>query len=157
MTTLPTKVPSVGTIAPDFTVDATSDTPVTLSSFRGVNPVLLAFFPLAFTSVCTAELCSFSDNYDQFAQHRVTVLPISVDAIPTLKEFKAKHGFKTEFLSDFRRTVGESYGVLLPEKFYDNRAYFLIDTSGVIRWAHVEAHPGLKRDDAEIFAEIYKL
>jgi peroxiredoxin len=157
MTTLPHVVPAAGSLAPDFTLDATSGTPVTLSSFRGVNPVLLAFFPLAFTSVCTEELCSFSDDYDQFTQHQVVVLPISVDSIPTLKEFKAKHGFKTDFLSDFRRIVGESYGVLLPEKFYDNRAYFLIDTSGMIRWAHVEAHPGLKRDDAEIFAEIHKL
>src|ERR1035437_1492494 len=105
MITIPRTVPATGSLAPDFTLNATSDTPVTLSSFCGANPVLLAFFPLAFTSVCTEELCSFSDDYDRFAQHRVVVLPISVDSIPTLKEFKAKHGFKTDFLSDFRRIV----------------------------------------------------
>jgi len=150
-------VPAVGAVAPDFTLDSTSGEPITLSSFRGERPVLLAFFPLAFTSVCTAELCSFSDNYNQFAQHDVAVLPISVDSVPTLKEYRNKYKMKTELLSDFKREVGEQYGVLLPEKFYTNRAYFLIDTDGVIRWAHVEEHPGMKRDDAEILAEIAKL
>ena len=148
---------TVGTSAPDFTLDSTTGTSVTLSSFRGKSPVLLAFFPLAFTSVCTAELCSFSDDYDQFLEHGVTVLPISVDSVPTLKEFKSKYNLKTDFLSDFRRNVGESYGVLLLDKFFHNRAYFLIDTDGIVRWAHVEAHPGLKREETEIFAEIRKL
>lgn len=150
-------IPEVGTLAPDFTIDSTSGTPVTLSAFRGNSPVLLAFFPLAFTSVCTAELCSFSDDYDRFAESGVQILPISVDSIPTLREFKSKHGMKTELLSDFRRDVGRSYGVLLEDKFFDTRAYFLIDKEGRIVWAHVEEHPGLRRSDDELLSEIARI
>lgn len=157
MTTAIQHVPEVGTQAPDFTLDSTAGSTVTLSSFRGNQPVLLAFFPLAFTSVCTAELCSFTDDYEKFAAHNVAVLPISVDSVPTLKEFKTKHHMKTDLLSDFKRDAGRAYGVLLEDKFFTNRAYFLIDAEGVIRWAHVEEHPGMKRDDAEILAEIAKL
>jgi peroxiredoxin len=150
-------VPPVSSVAPDFTLDSTSGAAVTLSSYRGQQPVLLAFFPLAFTSVCTAELCSFTDNFDKFREHNVAVLPVSVDSVPTLKEYKAKHDMKTELLSDFKREVGKLYGVLLLDKFYDNRAYFLVDKEGVIRWEHVEERPSMRRDDEEILAQIAKL
>jgi peroxiredoxin len=119
--------------------------------------VLLAFFPLAFTSVCTAELCAFSEDYDLFAGAGVTVLPISVDSIPTLKEFRAKHGIRCELLSDFKREAARAYDVLFGDTFFTNRAYFLVDRAGVVRWAHVEATPGLRRENAEILAEIRKL
>ncbi|MBV9880263.1 MAG: peroxiredoxin [Gemmatirosa sp.] len=149
-------VPGVGQSAPDFTLASTSGEKVTLSALRG-GSVLLAFFPLAFTSTCTAELCDISEQYDAFAGSGVTVLPISVDSTASLKEFKAKYGLKTELLSDFRRDASRAYGVLLEERFYANRAYFLIDRDGIVRWAHVEEHPGLKRENAEILAEIAKL
>jgi peroxiredoxin len=159
-TLMPTEtqnVPAVGSVAPDFTLGSTSGQQVTLSSFRGKSAVLLAFFPLAFTSTCTAELCEFSDDYDDFTKSGVLVLPISVDSVPTLKEFKAKHHMKTELLSDFRREAGQAYGVMWQDAFFTNRAYFLIDRSGVIQWEHVEATPSGKRDNAEILAEIAKL
>jgi peroxiredoxin len=150
-------VPSAGQTAPDFTLASTSGQNVTLSSFRGKQNVLLAFFPLAFTSVCTAEMCEFRDNFDAFSGKGVEVLPISVDSVPTLVEFKAKHQLKTDLVSDFKREASNAYGVLIPEKFFSNRAYFLIDKSGTIRWSHVEATPGQKRETNEIFAEIAKL
>lgn len=150
-------VPTVGTTAPDFTLSSTAGGQVTLSSFRGKNAVLVAFFPLAFTSTCTAELCEFSDNYDDFSSKGVVVLPISVDSTATLKEFKAKHQMKTDLLSDFKRAVGPAYGVMWQDAFYTNRAYFLLDKTGVVRWAHVEATPSGKRGNAEILAEIAKL
>jgi alkyl hydroperoxide reductase subunit AhpC len=62
-----------------------------------------------------------------------------------------------ELVSDFKRQISRSYGVLNEEKFYSKRAYFLIDKSGIVRWAHVEQHGGLKRDDAEILSEVAKL
>ncbi|GJG88327.1 hypothetical protein tb265_35080 [Gemmatimonadetes bacterium T265] len=145
--------PALGTLAPDFTLPSTGGDQVTLSALRGQR-VLIAFFPLAFTSTCTAEMCAFSDDYDAFAAEGVTVLPISVDSIPTLKEFKAKHELKSEFLSDFRRDVSRAYGVLLEHTFFSTRAYFLLDRDGVVRWAHVEENPGLRRDDAELLAAI---
>ncbi|MEP6620437.1 MAG: redoxin domain-containing protein [bacterium] len=149
-------VPSVGTSAPDFTLATTAGGELTLSSLHGKN-VLLAFFPLAFTSTCTQELCDMRDDFDQFVSANTVVLPISVDSIATLKEFKAKHEFKSDFLSDFRRDVSRLYGVLIEERYYSNRAYFLIDKAGIIRWEHVEATPGQKRTNAELFEQIAAL
>ena len=149
-------VPTAGQPAPDFTLASTSGDKVTLSSLRGHN-VLVAFFPLAFTSTCTAELCAMTDDYDEFAKHDVTVLPISVDSTASLKEFKAKYALKTDLLSDFKREASRAYGVLIEDRFYSNRAYFLIDREGVVRWAHVEEMPGQRRENAEILAEIATL
>ena len=151
-----TAVPSIGGTAPDFTLDSTGG-PVTLSSFRGKQNVLLAFFPLAFTSTCTAELCAFSEDYSAFAGQDVAVIPISVDAVPSLKEFKAKYGMTVELASDFKRAVSTAYGVLHPERFFSQRAYFLIDLQGVLRWAFVEQTPGTRRENAELLAEIAKV
>ena len=149
-----TTAPVAGDRAPDFTADSTSGQPVTLSSFAGKKRVLLAFFPLAFTSTCTTELCDFSADFDQFASKDVEVLPISVDSVPTLKEFKNKHQLRVDLVSDFKRDISRAYGVLLADKFYAARAYFLVDLNGTISWAHVEANPGLKRTNAEIFEQI---
>lgn len=149
-------VPAVGTPAPDFTLPSTAGQDVQLSALRG-RPVLLAFFPLAFTGVCTAELCAFRDDWDEIEGAGLVVLPVSVDSVPTLREFKAKHALTTELLSDFRREVSRAYGVLLEERFHSTRAYFLIDAAGTIRWAHVEEHPGLRRETAEIMQEVAKL
>jgi peroxiredoxin len=145
--------PSVGEIAPDFTLPSTAGEKVTLSSLRG-KPILLAFFPLAFSSTCTAELCEMRDDDAHFHTRGVTVVPISVDSIYALKEYKAKHQFRVDFLSDFRRDVSRLYDVLLEDRFYSNRAYFLIDRDGVIRWKHVEETPSHRRDDAQLLAAI---
>lgn len=146
-------MPAVGQEAPDFTLPSTSGEKITLSSLRG-KPVLLAFFPLAFSSTCTVELCEMRDDHDQFAGRGVTVLPISVDHTYSLKEYKAKYGMRVELLSDFRREVSRAYGVLMEDRFYANRAYFLIDSEGIIRWVHVEDNPSNRRPDAEILAAI---
>ena len=149
-------VPTAGQPAPDFTLPTTGTEPVTLSALRG-QKVLLAFFPLAFTSVCTTEMCAFNDDYDTFAEAGVRVLPISVDSTASLKEFKAKYGLKTDLVSDFRRDVSRAYGVLLEDRFYSARAYFLIDGEGIVRWAHVEEVPRQRRENAEILAQIARL
>lgn len=153
----PLRVPAVGELAPEVVLPSTAGEIVTLSSFRGKRNVLLAFFPMAFTSVCTAEMCSFRDDYDAFIGQDVVVFPVSVDMIPSLKEFKAKYDMPVDLLSDYKRVVSTAFGVLLPEKFYANRSYFLIDKAGVIRWAWVEEHSGRRRENAEILAEIAKL
>lgn len=156
MTAAIAPVPTAGQPAPDFTLASTSGHPVTLSALRG-RIVLLAFFPLAFTSVCTAELCDMRDDYDQFAAADVVVLPISVDSVDSLREFKHKHDMKVDLVSDFKREASRLYGTLLEERFFSNRAYFLIDATGIVRWAHVEATPGKRRQNSEIFSEIGKL
>ena len=149
-------VPAVGSLAPDFTLPSTAGSSVTLSAFRGKN-VLLAFFPLAFTSTCTRELCDMRDDWDQFATVDTVVIPISVDSTPTLKEFKSKYSMRSDFLSDFKRDVARQYGVLLEDRFYANRAYFLVDKAGTLRWVHVEDNPSERRSNAELLEQIAAL
>lgn len=146
-------LPSKGTPAPDFTLPSTSGQNVTLSALQGRN-VLLAFFPLAFTGTCTAELCAFSEDYAQFQGADTVVLPISVDSIATLKEFKAKERMTVDLLSDFKRDVSRLYGVLNEAKFFSNRAYLLIDRSGIIRWTHQEADNSQRRENAELLSQL---
>ena len=149
--------PLVGQLAPEFTLPSTSGSDVALQHFRGKCAVLLAFFPLAFTTVDTAEVCAFSEDYGKFEQARARVLPISVDSIPTLREFKAKEHLAVDLLSDFRREVSRAYGTLLEDKFFSRRAYFLVDRDGVLRWSHLETELGQRRDDDELLAQIAAL
>ena len=146
-------LPPVGKPAPDFTLPSTSGTDVTLSKLRGKN-VLLAFFPLAFTSVCTQEMCSFTEDYGRFASANTVVLPISVDSIPTLREFKSKERLSVDLLSDFKREVSRRYGTLIEDKFFSNRAYVLIDPQGVVQWAFLEDTPGTRRQNDELLAQL---
>src|SRR5437764_8713703 len=144
--------PQVGDLAPDFTAVSTSGNDLSLSSFRGKSNVLLAFFPLAFTGTCTKELVCFTEDFDQFAGRGVEIVPISVDAVPSLREFRNKLQTKMEMLSDFKRDVSRAYGVLNEDRFYSNRAYFLIDKAGVVRWKHVESNNSDRRENSEILA-----
>lgn len=146
-------VPAVGSLAPDFTLPSTSGHAVMLSGLRGRN-VLLAFFPLAFTSTCTEELCDMRDDWSQFASADTVVLPISVDSTPTLGEFKSKFAMTADLLSDFTRDISRRYGVLIEDRFFSTRAYFLIDRDGIIRWEHVEANPSHRRTNAELLEQV---
>jgi len=143
--------PQVGDLAPEFTAASTSGKDVSLSDYRGKKNVLLAFFPLAFTGTCTKELACFTEDFDQFAGRGVEILPISVDAVPSLREFKNKLQMKTDLLSDFKRDISRAYGVLNEDRFYSNRAYFLIDREGRVRWSHIESNNGQRRENEEIF------
>jgi peroxiredoxin len=147
--------PAVGSVAPGFSLPSTAGRDVTLSELRGKN-VLLAFFPLAFTSVCTREMCEFSEDYARYGHLGTEVLPISVDSIPTLKEFKAKERIGVDLLSDFKREVSRRYGVLL-DTFFSARAYFLIDRQGVLRWSFIEETPGTRRSTGELLEQIERL
>jgi peroxiredoxin len=148
--------PAVGAPAPDFTLPSTSGSDVTLSALRGKN-VLIAFFPLAFTRVCTTELCSFSGDVGAFQDADTVVLPISVDSIPTLRAFKAQERISVDLLSDFRREVSRRYGALLEDKFHSNRSYVLIDRNGIVRWTYAEETPGTRRENSELLERIRAL
>ena len=155
--TLIAGLPAIGSVAPDFTLLNDQRKPVTLSSFRGSKNVVLAFFPWAFTSTCTAELCDFGTDYSQFASAETVVFGISCDSFYALREFKAKEKMTVDLLSDDRRTVSKAYGVLIEELFVSSRAYVIIDKEGIIRWTHNEAELGHKRNNAELLAELQKL
>jgi peroxiredoxin len=150
-------MPTFGQPAPDFTLPSTAGTDVTLSSFRGKENVLVAFFPAAFSGVCTAEMCALSEDYSQFQSAGARVLPISVDGLHSLKAFKEKERMRVDLLSDFFRRTALEYGVLAEEKGTARRSYFLVDKQGVLRWSHVETENGHRREDAELLEQIRKL
>jgi peroxiredoxin len=129
---------------------------VTLSKLRGKN-VLLAFFPLAFTGVCTKEMLAFTEDSDQFREAETVVVPISVDSIPTLKEFMAKENLSVDLVSDFKREVSRLYGTLIEDRFFSNRAYVLIDREGIVRWAFAEDAPSTRRENSEILQQLRAL
>jgi peroxiredoxin len=150
-------LPAVGSVAPDFTLLNDQRKPVTLSSFRGKQNVVLAFFPFAFTSTCTAELCDFGTDVPQFSAADTVVFGISCDSFHALKAFKAKEQMTVDLLSDIKREVSRAYGVLIEELFVSSRAYVIVDKAGTVRWTHNEAELGHKRSNAELLAELQKL
>jgi peroxiredoxin len=129
-----------GSQAPDFTLMNQDRQPVTLSTARG-GPVVLAFFPAAFSSVCTKELCTFRDSLAKLNAARAQVYGISVDTFFTLKAFADHQGLTFPLLSDFNKDVIRQYGVfnedMIGLKGIAKRAVFVIDKEGVIRHRQV--------------------
>jgi peroxiredoxin len=99
-------------------------------------------------------MCSFTEDYSRFRDANTVVLPISVDSVPTLKEFKAKERIALDLLSDFKREVSRRYGTLLEEKFFSNRAYVLIAPDGIVQWSFAEDTPSTRRQNEELLAQL---
>jgi peroxiredoxin len=131
----------IGDKAPDFSLYSSSKELVSLHDFRDKNVVLL-FFPLAFTSVCTKELCSTRDTIGEYNELGTEVLAISVDSPQTLDKFKEFNGLNFTLLSDFNKEVTRAYDVMYEEytlgmRGVSKRAVFVIDGEGMIRHAEV--------------------
>jgi peroxiredoxin len=130
----------VGSTAPDFTLTNQDRQPVTLSEQRG-KPVVLAFFPAAFSSVCTKELCTFRDSMARLGEAKAQVYGISVDTFFTLKAFQDQQKLTFPLLSDFNKQVIRDYGVfnedMIGLKGIAKRGVFVIDKSGVVRYREV--------------------
>jgi peroxiredoxin len=143
------------TQAPDFDLPNQFGERVRLSDFRGVKSVALVFFPLAFSGVCTGELCALRDNLELFTDHDVELLGISVDSKATLRAFAEQEGYDFQLLADFwpHGAVAKEYGVFLEEKGFANRATFVIDVKGVIRASFITA-PGEPRSIEEYRAAL---
>jgi peroxiredoxin len=137
----------VGSMAPDFQLRDQNREEVILSSFRGSQAVLLVFYPLAFTSTCTGELCSVRDDLAVYQNDRVQVLAISVDSTYTHKIFAERENYDFPLLSDFwpHGAVAQSYGVFNDEAGIANRGTFLIDGAGIVQFAEMNP-PGEGRD-----------
>ena len=134
------------TQAPDFDLPNQFGEHIRLSDFRGKKPVALVFFPLAFSSTCTTELCELRDNLSLFDDKSIELLGISVDSKATQRAFAEAEGYDFNLLADFwpHGAVSKEYGVFLEHKGFANRATFLIDTKGVIRASFVSS-PGEAR------------
>jgi glutaredoxin-dependent peroxiredoxin len=130
----------VGSRAPDFTLTNQDRQPVTLSAQPG-KPVVLAFFPAAFSSVCTKELCTFRDSFAKLGQANAPVYGISVDTFFALKAFHDHEKLSFPLLSDFNKQVIREYGVfnedMIGLKGIAKRAVFVIDKDGVVRHREV--------------------
>ncbi|MBK8442500.1 MAG: redoxin domain-containing protein [Sphingobacteriales bacterium] len=131
----------IGQAAPDFSLFNTDKKEVKLSDFRGKNVVLL-FFPLAFTGVCTAELCSLRDSIADYEQLSAVILAVSVDSLFTLDKFKKDQHLNFDLLSDFNREVCQAYGAYYEDFVFNmkgvaRRSAFVIDSEGVLRYAEV--------------------
>lgn len=139
--------PQVGSQAPDFTLRNQNNEEVTLSSFRGKRNVLVVFYPFAFSGICTGELCAVRDDLGSFQNEDVQVLAVSVDHPYALKAWAQAQNFDFPLLSDFwpHGEVAKRYGVFEESRGMAVRGTFLVDKSGIIRFAEVNA-PGEARD-----------
>ena len=136
-----------GQTAPDFTLFDTDKNKVSLADQKGSNVVIL-FFPLAFTGVCTTELCNVRDNIAVYNIAHAKVIGVSVDSLFSLGKFKAEQNLNFPLLSDFNKEAAKAFDVLY-ETFpafemqgVSKRAAFVIDAAGVVRYAEVCATPG---------------
>lgn len=131
----------IGEKAPLFSLRDEAKNEVSLEQLRG-KPVVLVFFPLAFSSVCTEELCIIRDDLKAFNDLDARVLAISVDSLYALKEFKQQKGYNFPLLSDFNKETSRSYGALHEEFAYGmkgvaKRSVFVIDPAGMIRYKEI--------------------
>lgn len=144
----------IGQPAPGFTLFDTEKKEVSLTNYRGKSVVLL-FFPLAFTSVCTAELCSVRDELKKYEDLNAQPIGISVDSLFTLAKFKEEQRLNFPLLSDFNKTVSKSYGALYEQFGFgmagvSKRAAFVVDGDGLIQYAEVLENAGDQPDFAAI-------
>ena len=135
-----------GDKAPDFALRSSDKSLIKLSEQRDRN-VLILFFPFAFTGVCTKELCMMRDSLAEYERLDANILAISVDSPYTLAKWKEEQGFNFHLLSDFNKTVSKKYDTLYKEfafglKGVSKRSAFLVDKSGIIRYAEVLENAG---------------
>lgn len=140
---------AVGTIAPDFTLSDQHGEELTLSELVEEGPVALVFFPLAFSGICTGELCELRDNIQVFEDSKVRLVGISVDSVFALNNWAEREGYDFSILSDFwpHGAVAQQYGVFVEERGIATRATLIIG-SGLEVLASFETAPGQARDFA---------
>ncbi|MEO6886941.1 MAG: peroxiredoxin [Jatrophihabitantaceae bacterium] len=138
---------AVGEFAPDFTLSDQNNEQFTLSSFRGQRAVLVIFYPLAFTGICTGELCAVRDDLSTFQNDDVQVVTISVDSAYSHKIFSEREGYEFPLLSDFwpHGGVAQLYGAFNDQAGIANRGTFLVAKDGIVRFAELNG-PGEGRD-----------
>jgi mycoredoxin-dependent peroxiredoxin len=136
-----------GAEAPEFALKDQNGQPVCLKDFRGAKNVLLVFFPLAFTGICQGELDEIRDNLPVYVNDDTATLAVSVGPPPTHKVWAIQSGFTFPVLADFwpHGGVAQAYGVFNSDSGVANRGTFVVDRSGIIRFAEMK-QPGEARD-----------
>lgn len=148
--------------APSFELKNTNKESVSLDSFKG-KTVVLAFYPGAFTGVCDTEMCTFNDNLSKLNDSNAVVLGISVDSPWSNGAFKEKYGIEFELLSDYERSVVSDYDVTftglggLDGYVSANRAVFVLNSEGIIKYKWVAENPGVEPNYDEVLAEVDEL
>lgn len=139
--------PEVGTEAPDFTLKNQNNEETALSSFRGDKAVLVVFYPFAFSGICTGELTAVREDLASFQNDDVQILAVSVDHAFALKAWADAEGYEFPLLADFwpHGQVAQDYGVFNADAGFALRGTFLVDKTGVVRFAEVNG-PGEARD-----------
>ncbi len=145
----------IGQVAPDFSLVDSEGNEVRLSQFRGNQNVALFFFPAAFTGVCERQVVAHDQSMEQFAALSTQVLGVSTDQRFALKAWIAQCGAKSyPLLSDSLRQAVTDYGVARTQGVGNERATFLIDREGIVRWSKVEDKPsewiGIERELEEL-------
>jgi peroxiredoxin len=133
----------VGQEAPDFELNDQHGTPVRLSSFRGAKNVVLVFYPLAFSGVCSSELFAMRDEFPEVSRDDVELLTVSVDSTFTHRAWSDQEHFEFGLLSDFwpHGGVAKTYGVFDEDRGIATRGTFIIDKAGVVQWKVVNPIP----------------
>jgi peroxiredoxin len=133
----------VGDQAPDFELKDQHGTPVRLSGFRGERNVVLVFYPLAFSGVCSCELCAMRDGFPEVSGDDAELLTVSVDSTYSHRSWADAEDFNFALLSDFwpHGAVARSYGVFDENRGIATRGTFIIDKNGVVRWKVVNPVP----------------
>lgn len=122
----------IGDAAPEFELPNQFGETVSLADFKGKKPVVIVFYPLSFSGICTGELCEIRDNFGKFENENVELLAISVDSKYVQKQFAEHEGYKFSVLADFwpHGAVAKKYGVFLEDNGFANRATFVVNTDG---------------------------
>jgi peroxiredoxin len=137
----------IGSEAPDFTLENQFGEKVKLSDYRGKKNVVLVFFPMAFTGICTGELCEIRDRNTDFVSDDVQILGISCDTSASQKVFAEQEGFDYPLLSDFwpHGEISKLYGSWFEARGFSMRGTFIIDKAGILKWSVVNG-PGDARN-----------
>lgn len=144
----------VGDLAPDFTLKDQNNQEVSLAQFKGQKSVLLVFYPLAFSRICSSELCSLRDDLPRFTDRNVQLVTVSVDSVYSHKVWAQQENFDFPLLSDFwpHGGVAQAYGVFDENKGLAVRGTFLIDPEGVVRYKVVNGIPDARNQDEYVKA-----
>jgi len=148
----------IGTPAPDFTLRDQHGQSIQLSSYRAGKAVVVMFYPFAFSSVCTGELCEVRDSLPSFESDAVQVLAISCDPVYALRVFAERDGLTFPLLSDFwpHGATAMAYGVFNEDRGCADRSTYIVDRDGLVRWSVHNAMPQARdlREQAAALADV---